>query len=66
MQKLAFIIALAIAGVTADVSHLSNPGKEGYDYPKPVIPFETGNENTYVPPDPPAPPPPAEYLPPVT
>lgn len=58
MQKIAILIALIIAGASADVSHLG--GADGYDYPKPEIPFPSGDQNTYVPPDPPN-----EYLPPI-
>lgn len=55
LQKSAFVIALAIVSVAADVSHLKQgydypkqsqgydypkPAGQGYDYPKPAIPFE--------------------------
>jgi len=66
-----------IASVAADVSHLQGqgynyapPAKQGYDYPKPAIPFElpTQPAPTYLPPDTtrrPTPPQQA-YLPPET
>lgn len=59
LQKLAFFIGLVIASVAADVSHLNQgynyeqPARQGYDYPKPSIPFElpTQPAPTYLPPD---------------
>lgn len=73
LQKVAFIVALAIASVAAkpDVSHLKDgyeydkPGCGiegcGYDYPKPDVPFELPTETTKPPntyvPPPPPPPP---------
>lgn len=61
LQKSAFVIALAIVSVAADVSHLKQgqgydypkPTKQGYDYPTPAIPFTlpTPPPPTYLPPD---------------
>jgi hypothetical protein len=78
LQKLAFIVALAIASVAGrpDVSHLNDGydynkpgcGAEGcgYDYPKPDTPFELPTETTTKPPNTyvPPPTPPPTYLPP--
>lgn len=60
MQKLALIVAVVIASVAADVSHLRNQNgydypkpAQGYSYPKPEIPFElpTRPAPTYLPPE---------------
>lgn len=60
LQKLACVIALMVASVAADVSHLQLKDENGYHYPKPdqaFPPVSVAVENEYLPP-------PNEYLPP--